>query len=1053
MAPSGDVALPATCLRVDRSTFFPQPIDPNKLFSIPRIKPKMGFSVNTTKPLTVKPAKRRGFQRKKGTNEAMETIPQAAVVAPAPVSTKAKHMDLLEAVSQREYCSQPFVSNSSGTLNPGSGYGHERSNAGRENSPGLGSDQVHHKFSYNENPPQKKDLLGEEQEKNTVVQEELARANALVQQQSKLPQVPMELPFRFSLRDRRPKIQLTIPRARSQAYAVAPQDSDKERQCERSQDTPKTVSPPSTTTRQRIDSEGPPARLSVVSPLSVMQMPTPRRPFSTFSFEEFSLDMPDSTPLLSKSAGSDSSDDTGENDDRSSNYSPRSSVSSLTSDPCVAKPPKAKASRLAFSVISPTAAGVFDSTARATAFPKPPRALKSSASMVDWADRNKPLPPEPCPEALKPLKFSAHPFSRTNSMKARGRTPTPLAVSRQATVNIPAHRASLRSKYTPADLDALDDAFEKTSPHNNFPLVYANPNSPTLSQAELELEAHLCSIHEDAPLISHMVPAVQDPLQISRGPMHMEPSRKAPSPPQNQHSTEGPLGSRKKMHKKPSRHVAMQMRWGKAGDSSLRSRISAPVLGSNSKAHRVLGRSFTEDFMANEVSADSHWDSSDSPHSSPTISMDDSDAPESDVSPIIPDATFEEVRQRLELLSPKNDASQVFHEFHERYLSGDSFPPSPIQQQANIRSLPSIQHEPFEIPIINSQFDLTTIHHEQNPRIEVAPAPKQDDVQAADRQGHVDEKSVRSLGSIAVSEIPDIYASLPSPKSTIQQSLTGESSTEKALTQEEVERMISADAAEKVLLRILENLDNLQDLFAAATVSRGFYRTFKRHELPLMKNALHGMSPAAWELREMTPAHPGLKVADSSSKLGYTPTLYLQHYMRDMYTMIALKSMILVHCESFLRADTITALAGGETDRASQIDDAFWRVWTFCRVFGCGTNREDDIVGQMDWLRGGIMAKQQRRNTSTIDIGTDVDTNSAIVNAPICFGQGNSGGLSAEELYDMTEIWTCLGVLVRGLQGQRQFAGDFGVFDNSNIAAGDVEREDAELGRFFTLVG
>ena len=46
----------------------------------------------------------------------------------------------------------------------------------------------------------------------------------------------------------------------------------------------------------------------------------------------------------------------------------------------------------------------------------------------------------------------------------------------------------------------------------------------------------------------------------------------------------------------------------------------------------------------------------------------------------------------------------------------------------------------------------------------------------------------------------------------------------------------------------------------------------------------------------------------------------------------------------------------------------------------------------------------------------------------------------------MTEIWTCLGVLVRGFQGKRQEARDFGVYDNADITAGDVEAEDAVLG-------
>jgi len=142
--------------------------------------------------------------------------------------------------------------------------------------------------------------------------------------------------------------------------------------------------------------------------------------------------------------------------------------------------------------------------------------------------------------------------------------------------------------------------------------------------------------------------------------------------------------------------------------------------------------------------------------------------------------------------------------------------------------------------------------------------------------------------------------------------------------------------------------------------------------------------------------------------------------------------MILVHCESFLRTDTITALAGGETERASQIDDAFWRVWTFCRIFGCGTSREDDVTAQMDWLRGGILAKQRRHEGNSSDSPS--------------FGQGNNRGLTAEDLYDMTEIWTCLGVLVRGFQGKRDLARKVGIFEHADIALGDVEREDATLG-------
>lgn len=982
----------------------------------------------------------------------METIPQTAVIAP--VSSRPRHLDLLESVAMREPRSQPSASNYCiETLkNPGSGSGLERSNTGRElerQSPGLGSDQVyrHTHMGYNEYLAQSLGSSGESKGKNTAVQQELSEAGPSSSRQSdNMSTSSMEVCFRMSAKeplrasgkDRRPKIQVTIPRTRSYTYSAVPHHVNKERTANRSQDTPNSVSPPSTTSRHRMGSELP-ARLSIVSPLSVVEMPKPRRPFSKFSFEDMTTAMPDSTPLLSKSASSDSSDDTGDHDDRSSNYSARSSVSSLTSDPSV-KPIDYTRGSVAFSVMSPAAAGVFDSMPLTPQHPRNPRAMRSTSFLTDKVNRNKPLPPEPGVVAVRPLTFS-----RTNSMKSRGKAPAPLLVSRQSTINIPRNResASLRSKYTPADLDALDYAFQKSSPPYLEPPGYTCQTSPTLSQAELALEAHLVTISEDAPLGHDILSLMHDPLQISRGPMHMEPSRKPPSLPQSHLSAEGSLDSRKQLQKKPSTHVALQMR---AGRDILRKRTSVPVVGLNNKAHKVLGTTGVP--AEKDANTDSHWATSEAPlaSSSDPILEDEepeSDTPESDRSSIA-DTTFEEVRQRLELLSPKDDASQTFLAFHEKIREEEASRAQPSQEQSAVQTSASKSHPSANVsdrvvsPLVKQHLaDRTLAQKRRAPSIEITPV-LQSHVQPVQRRGRHDEISIRSLGSIAMSEIPDIYASLPSPKSVLRQSMT----------EEEAERMISADAAEQVLLRILENLDNLQDLFNTATVSRGFYRTFKHHELPLMKNALYGMSPAAWELREMSPPYPGLEGAGNASpKLGYTPSLYLQHYMRDMYIMIALKSMILIHCESFLRTDTIEALKGGETVRASQIDDAFWRVWTFCRLFGCGTNREDDIVGQMDWLRGGVLAKQHRRKTSTVDMGADVDMDSVTFNAPPGFGQGNSGGLSAEDLYDMTEIWTCLGVLVRGFQGKRKEARDYGVFEKSDIAPGDVEKEDVVLGK------
>ncbi|KAL8970219.1 MAG: hypothetical protein Q9183_001623 [Haloplaca sp. 2 TL-2023] len=483
-------------------------------------------------------------------------------------------------------------------------------------------------------------------------------------------------------------------------------------------------------------------------------------------------------------------------------------------------------------------------------------------------------------------------------------------------------------------------------------------------------------------------------------------------------------------------------------------RISAPVVGSvgsSDKAHKVLGRSSgTATPMERESSSESHWSSSESPRdysSSSNMSREESLTPESDFS--VPDATFEEVRKRLELLSPKDDDDNNFAIFHGRGRknSASSSVQLPFQIHSNLPTPGKKSHfSQDEVPAVPALPEI----EQQKPsspsspsiKFDASPVSSEDvddesNIHPLQRRGRQDGKPIRSLASIAMSEIPDIYASLPSPAPTLPPL---------PMSQEEVERQISADAAELVLLRILESLDNLQDLFATATVSRGFYRTFKRHELPLMKHALFGMSPAAWELREMSPPYPGLEKTGESSpspKLDYTPTLYLQHYMRDMYTMIALKSMILIHCESFLRADTITALAGGETERASQIDDAFWRVWTFCRVFGCGSGREDDITAQMDWLRGGVEAKKQQQLLEAGNATNGIE--GLMANPPDSFGNGNEGGLTAEELYDMTEIWTCLGVLVRGFQGKRQEARDHGIFENTDIVVGDVEQEESAI--------
>ena len=1021
--------------------------------------------------------KMRNLHRKKNSNESSVSprTQQSTTTAPQP-RRNPRHLDLMEAASQQ------------GPLRPCNGA--ERDiGVGKENAvlgtnlsrPALSKMQQNsRKIAYDQYLSEAFGLPGQNRPKAGAVQRLRSSEAPDARPESDMstrttdsmevlfhihptdlpPSNPPPAPT-LSAKERRPHLSVTIPgsapsskRPRSTAHLVSQIDRQKTKgrtPRARVQEQHMQVSPPSSTVGQ---SKEAPARLSVVSPLSAVQMPKPRRPFSAWSLEEMTNDMPElprTAPPLEKASSSDSSDDTGDHDDRSSNYSGRSSMSSLAEDHTLDKPDD-RSHSIAFSICSPAAAGVFDGTPLTLKAPQELRSFKSSASLV--VNTNKPLPPEPGMADVTPLKVPGH--TRPGSMYGRRNAPSPLNISRDSmyeqSPQLPSRMSSIRSKYTPADLDVLDAAFAKTGPQSYGQF------EPSLSQAQMELEAHLGTINEEPFFNPTSAPAVHDPLQISRGPNTMVPSRQAPPPPSTIKLSDGSVSSRKKLQKKSATHVALQMRAESVKDSSesevgsvRRQRVGGPTrTASMVKANKILGKEGPVP-MQREASADSSWSSSGSPHttyddsSSPTMSREDSTTPETDVSSI-PDHAFEEVRARLELLSAKNDSNQSssLDALHE-----------PVEPPA-LFSVTKRRDATFE-ESKSASFDINDLPRKDSlaaPEIHVTPVDEvkklhlvipigsndvgdESHIHPLRRRGtKPEEMRPRSLASIAMSEIPDIYASLPSPGglsiNTARQSLTAE----------EVERMISADAAEKVLLRILQNLDNLQDLFATATVSRGFYRTFKRHELPLMKSALYGMSPAAWELREMSPPYPGLE--GSSPTLDYTPPLYLQHYMRDMYTMIALKSMILIHCESFLRADTITALAGGETERASQIDDAFWRVWTFCQVFGCGSNREEDIVGQMDWLRGGVLAAKQRKNSNT-DLGTEVEDSSVLYSAPRSFGRGNAGGLSAEDLYDMTEIWTCLGVLVRGFQGKRREAREYGVFQNAEITEGDIEKEDSVL--------
>ncbi|PYI10741.1 F-box domain protein [Aspergillus sclerotiicarbonarius CBS 121057] len=294
-----------------------------------------------------------------------------------------------------------------------------------------------------------------------------------------------------------------------------------------------------------------------------------------------------------------------------------------------------------------------------------------------------------------------------------------------------------------------------------------------------------------------------------------------------------------------------------------------------------------------------------------------------------------------------------------------------------------------------------------------------------------------------VSEAPEtvyeLEAGLPLPPAELQ----GDST---ASTCESMGAM-PATLPARVVLSILEHVNSLDELFNVAVLRRDFYRVFKQHELRLIRRAVFATSAPAWELREMSPPWDTewqILLDPDAPVPEYTPSCYLKRYAQDIYTLAHLKSLILARCGTFLRPETIRGLSGMDDTRATEIDDAFWRVWTFCRIFGSGKHREGDIVGQLDWLRGGTMAMDRRVSVAT-SIADPYDANSVLFEPPAGFGYGNKGALSKEQLHDMTEIWTCLGVLLQPMHGKCSEARAAGVFDGHDVTVNDSAKEEAVL--------
>lgn len=261
-------------------------------------------------------------------------------------------------------------------------------------------------------------------------------------------------------------------------------------------------------------------------------------------------------------------------------------------------------------------------------------------------------------------------------------------------------------------------------------------------------------------------------------------------------------------------------------------------------------------------------------------------------------------------------------------------------------------------------------------------------------------------------------------------------------------RIVSPSDAEKVLHKILQSVDRFDELFALAQVNSGFFQVFKRNELDLIKSVLFKTSPAAWEFREIAfPGHDLLRDEDLEMTRPfeeYTPASYLHLQAKDTDILHDIKLEIYEKCQSFVRPEISVALVDESASNAARVNDALWRIWTFCKIFGSGKGREDDVVAQQDWLKGGVQAHQPACTFSVMS--TDF-MNDTLIGAPECFAMGNEGGLSAEQLFDMMELWNCLGVLLQGFQGRTADARKFGIYEDTDVRGGDIDGEELMLGK------
>ncbi|KAL4976464.1 hypothetical protein BDW66DRAFT_166437 [Aspergillus desertorum] len=525
---------------------------------------------------------------------------------------------------------------------------------------------------------------------------------------------------------------------------------------------------------------------------------------------------------------------------------------------------------------------------------------------------------------------------------------------------------------------------------------------PTLSQAAEELENALAVLVERR----NSLPRIDTPLQVRRGNMDMIPSRSAPSPPVDLPK------SRKSRSSTASPEKEM-----KHAKKPHKGRLSFSMPGFGKKRDRPHLRSLSG---SNVV------------------------------------ARFERKHSHHDAAAPTATPSKGSGKENEAVGATATdflYPPAPAPRPASVSSerglrlkLPRLQTKELQSPgLLQKPLPVEVPAADEAPQKTVIAPPKPQETFSFEPEGTMlkNDAARKAIGPVYEMEVDS--------------GLTVVYELDAGLPEQQIKTPVVArpfipfgqmpgTLPDEIVVMILRHCSSLPDLFNFAVTNRQFYRVFKQYELDLIKNTVFQMSPPAWELREMSPpwASEWQVLIDLDTPVPeYTPSLYLNRYTRDLYTLVKLKGLILARCTTFLRPETVRGLSGMDDARAEEIDNAFWRLWSFCRIFGCGKGREGDVVGQLDWLNGGVMATRQLASV-TMSISEPFGMNNVLFEPPDGFGRGNPGGLSHSQLYDMTEIWTCLGVLLQPIHGNCEAARKVGVF-NGHVADKDSVKEEETL--------